>query len=350
MDAGSELPRVETPPRPPLWRGDGTIGRALRFTLAVMGPIGIGLVVGPAPWMTYGIVTTILAFLLDMGGRFAPRLGWMLGAAFVICAGAAFGTLVHDHPVSTFLAFSLAGIAYALVEALNPGIAGAVRLFCLALAIGAHFVQITPLNAAAAFAAALYGYLISVLWDLLIGGERPSSAPYLAEIVKRLRMTERERWRFAAAVAIVLPLSSVASVALGLHKPYWTLIAVVVVLRQDALSSQRIMLEVMIGSVLGVAIAIAIALLVPDRGWLIGAMLLAALLRWPAQDYNGVFGNAALAAFIALLLQVVDRSFGLAAHDTEERVLDFALGCSFAMLGLLLDWTFARIAGHAPGR
>lgn len=346
MDAGSAAPpaAMGQVPRPPAWRGDGTIGRAVRFAATVLGPIGLALTLGVGTWMIFALVTAILCFSLDVGGRLAPRLGWMAGAGLVVLVGAGAGTLVSGLYLPTTLGFAAAGVLYALVEALDATAAAASRFLCFTFAIGAHYIHLDGAGALAALATVAYGFAVSALWDVAVGGPRPSLAPSPAGIARRLRDTAGERWRFAAAVGIVVPLASLASVGLGVAKPYWTLIAVVLVLRHDVPSSWRTMMEVMLGCVAGAAVALAVSAVVGGSHWgLMAGMMVAALIRWPAHEIHGILGNAALTMFVLLLLEVIAGSAGVATRDVEERVLDFSLGCGFALLALGLDALFDAV-------
>nr|WP_246519740.1 FUSC family protein [Ancylobacter lacus] len=279
----------------------------------------------------------------------------MVGGGLVVLAGAGLGTLVSGLYLPTTLGFAAAGVLYALVEALDATAAAASRFLCFTFAIGAHYIHLDGIGAAAALATVAYGFAVSAVWDGLVGGPRPSLAPAPAGIARRLRDTAGERWRFAAAVGIVVPLASLTSVGLGVAKPYWTLIAVVLVLRHDVMTSWRTMVEVMLGCVAGAVAALVVSALVGGGHWgLIAGMMIAALIRWPAHEIHGILGNAALTMFVLLLLEVIAGSAGVAARDVEERVLDFSLGCGFAMLALGLDALFdavhRRFAASRPLR
>ncbi|WP_164243242.1 hypothetical protein, partial [Stenotrophomonas maltophilia] len=58
----------------PLW------ARSLRFTATILVPVTIGLSAGGGAWLPYGMLTAIVAFSGDTGGRPLPRLAWMAAA------------------------------------------------------------------------------------------------------------------------------------------------------------------------------------------------------------------------------------------------------------------------------
>lgn len=322
---------------PDALHGDRIIARSVRFAFTVMGPVVAGLLLGIAPWLVYALVTSILVFGLDPGGQPGLRLGWFAGGALLIIAGAGLGTLLAGQPALIMLSFALAGVIYALVESLSDRAAMGARFLCFSLAVGGLYMQLDALEIGVVVLAALYGWLVSLAWDVAIGGRRDSTAPDLAEIARKLRATQRERWIFAGAVAIAVPLAYLTSAGAGLHRPYWTMIAIVIVLRADVLSSGRLIFEMLAGTVLGIACALGYGLIAPSHWGLLAGMLVAALLRWPAQELHGALGMAVLTAFIMLLLELVAGSVGSAEADMQARLIDVAVGCGFAMVALALD-------------
>ena len=337
----AEIPAFlpENPPRSPVsrWHGDGLIARSVRFALTVMAPITVGLIVGVDIWLIYALVTCILAFTLDTGGPALHRLGFMSTAGVVVLIGTGIGTLAAGHMGLTVLAFAGVGVLYALVESIHPSAAAAARFMCLTLAIGALYapLQLTDVAVVAGFV--IYAWVISLAWDWVTGLRRPSTAPLPRQVFARLRATERERWVFALAVAVAVPLAFLTSLSLGLHRPYWALIAIVLVLRADAMSSRRLMEQTLVGTALGVAVALLYGHLLPSHTALLLGMAVAALLRWPAQQRHGALGMAVLTVFIMLLLELVAGNVGSATHDIVERLVDMAVGCVFAMVALGLD-------------
>lgn len=336
-ETSRERPVPESETARARWHGDGLVARSIRFALTVMAPISAGLVVGVDFWMIYAMVTSILAFTLDTGGPALHRLGWMGAAGLVVIAGTGIGTLVAGDMPLIVVAFALVGVLYALVESIHPSAAAAARFMCLTLAVGALYAPLKGVDVAVVGAFVLYAWAVSLAWDFITGLPRPSTAPLLPTVFARIRATERERWVFAAAVAIAVPLAFLTSLTLGLHRPYWALIAIVLVLRADALSSRQLMVQTLAGTLLGVAAALVYGYALPFHAALLFGMAVAALIRWPAQQLHGALGTAALTAFIMLLLELVAGSVGGAAHDIVERLIDVVVGCAFAMVALVLD-------------
>ncbi|WAC27801.1 FUSC family protein [Ancylobacter sp. SL191] len=344
-------PSPAAPPAPPpgRWHGDGLIARSVRFTLTVMAPVGLGLIIGNDVWLIYALVICILATALDTGGTARQRLAAMAVGGVVVLLGTGLGTLVAGHMVLTMLAFALVGVVYALVESLHQSVAISARFACLTLAIGALYAPLQSVDAVAVGVFIIYAWVVSITWDLVVGVWRPCTAPSLWRLLLRLRATKRERWVFAGAVAITIPAAFFTSTALGLHRPYWALLAVVLVLREDSLASRELMGQTMLGTVLGVALSLGIGWLFPSTGAVLAAMMVAALVRWPAQQYHGALGNAALTVFIMLLLEFINGGVAGAAHDMIARLIDMAVGCAFALIALMIDRLAQRVFAPRPG-
>ncbi|GLK85292.1 FUSC family protein [Ancylobacter defluvii] len=334
---------VTTSPR----HADGLAARSIRFALTVMAPIAVALTVGVDVWLIYAMIAGILAFTLDTGGPALPRLAWMGSAGVIVLVGTGLGTLAAGQPVVIMAGFGIAGVLYALVESLDDTAAAGARFLCLTFAVGALYAPLESRDVGVVAGFIGYAWLVSLFWDGVGGGLRASTAPSLREVYARLQASERDRWMFALAVAITIPLAYLASQVLGLRHPYWALLAVVIVLRADALSSRRLIGQMLLGTALGIAAAVlygagATALRqrgldVPPHSLLLVGMAVAALLRWPFQQLSGVLGTAALTAFIMLFLEVIAGTVGAAAPAMAERLVDVAIGCGFALLALGLD-------------
>jgi uncharacterized membrane protein YccC len=108
------------------------------------------------------------------------------------------------------------------------------------------------------------------------------------------------------------------------------------------------MLERFFGTVLGVAVAAGYAALFTSQAALMIGIVVAALARWPAQQKHGALGVGALTAFVMLMVELVIASRGEALTLMEERVVDTAVGCSFALVALGLDKLLRLVFGQTP--
>ena len=318
--------------------------RSIRYTLTVAPLVALGWLLEANIWLVYALVTTTVVFAVDTGGRPLPRLAWMGAGGLVVAAGAALATLLTpSHPLLV-TAFALSGIVYALIENTHMVALTLSRFLCFALAIGALYPSFDTLDLGVTVGAVATTWIVSVVWDLVAGGWRRSTAPHWRAIVAALRGRERERWIFALAVALAIPLAYWSSLELGIARPYWAVLTLVVVLRMDFISSRRLMIDRFVGTVLGVVIAGAYAMLFPSNGALMIGIVLAALARWPAQQQHDALGVGVLTAFVMLMIELVSVARGDAAGLLEARVLNTVVGCVIGILATAFDRGLRRVA------
>ena len=119
-------------------------------------------------------------------------------------------------------------------------------------------------------------------------------------------------------------------------------------MRADAKLTWTLVRNLLLGTFAGVLVTIGYERLFPTALGLTVGMVIAALLRWPAQQLNGGLGLGAMAAFILLLLQLVTLHTGAAAHAPEVRMIDTTLGCAFVLAGIGLNRLACRIVLGRP--
>ncbi|MDQ7246864.1 FUSC family protein [Dongia sedimenti] len=324
-------------PVTPVTPTDSLTARSIRFAITVTAPIALNLVLGPQPWLVYALVTAIACYSVDNGGAAGLRLAWMSAIGVGILAGAGLGSLVAPSHGLTITAFAFGGVVYALSESGHQATLTLARFFCFGIAIGALYMRIAPLDVAVVLGFVLFTWAISAGWDFAAGRWRPAELPALGAILQAMHARLLERWTFAVVLAIAVPVTFLVSSAAGQQKPYWAMLALILVLRVDFHSSRKLMVERFLGTVLGVAIAALYAALLPSHIALMIGLVLAALARWPAQQRHGALGVGAITAFVMLMIELVASSQGQALGLFEARVADTAIGCGVALLALLLE-------------
>jgi len=311
--------------------------RSVRFALTVTPPVLLAAFLGAQSWLIYALVTATVAFAADTGGRPLARLVPMALGGFVVALGGATATLLGGSTPLLIAAFAVCGVIYALTESAAPVALTLSRFLCFSLAIGALYPPFGVVDLEFIAGTAAAAWLISVGWDGLRRRWRPSTAPSWLRLRAQLRASHRERRIFAVAVAVTIPLTYWTSVSLGLERPYWALLTLVLVLRVDFLSSRKLMVERFLGTVLGVLMAGFYARFFPNRHALMIGIVLAALARWPAQRQADVLGVAVLTMYVMLVIELIATARGDAGGLLEARVLDTAAGCAFALFALGLD-------------
>jgi hypothetical protein len=330
---------------------DSLTARSIRFAVTVTAPIALNLILGPQSWLVYALITSIAAYSMDNGGGASVRLLWMGAIGVAILLGAGLGSLVYDNRLLTILAFAFGGMVYALSESGHQATITLSRFFCFGLAIGALYAKLQVLDVAVVIGFVAFAWCVSVGWDWAAGRTRAATLPGLSDILVAMHARLIDRWTFAIAVACAVPVTFLVSAAVGEQKPYWAMLALVLVLRADFNSSRKLMLERFLGTVLGVAIAAVYAALLPYHSALTIGLVLAALARWPAQQKHGALGVGAITAFVMLMIELVASSRGQAMMLFEARIANTAIGIGVAILALGLDRALHHLRWNraAPG-
>lgn len=332
---------------------DSLTARSIRFAVTVTAPIALNLALGPQPWLVYALITCIAGYSVDNGGSAWLRLAWMIAVGVNILAGAGIGSLVAASPSLTIAAFAFGGVVYALSESGHQATLTLARFFCFGIAVGALYMRVGWLEVGVVMGFVLFTWAVSAGWDWIAGQVRPSALPALRDIFKDMHARLIERWTFAVVLALAVPLAFLISAATGQQKPYWAMLALVLVLRVDFLSSRKLMVERFLGTVLGVTVAALYAAFLPGHVALMIGLVLAALARWPAQQRHGALGVGAITAFVMLMIELIASSKGQALSLFEARVIDTAIGCGVALLALLLEralyWAMRRWLRETPG-
>jgi hypothetical protein len=339
------------PPRPAEpaggWRGDGLYARSLRFALMLLAPIGVGILGQGSQWIAFALLPCLLGFATDAGGPPLRRLATSLLAGLVVLLGGLLGTAARGNPVLTALAPGAIAVLYGLVEGSHASFASAARIMCLSTVIAAFFMPIEPYTLAVIAAFSLYAWLVSIAWDAATALRRPFTGPSLGTLISDLRASGLPRWTFAALCGASVIAASVLSQRLGLRHPDWAIFALMITLHSNAKVGRRVVQNLIIGTVLGVALASAYAAFFPSVVALLVGMALAAFIRFPAQERHGALGIGAMAAFIILVLQLVADLSATPSRAPLDRLIDIALGCGLSIVAL---WINGELQAWRSGR
>jgi hypothetical protein len=315
----------------PLWL------RSLRFAISVLTPPGVCWALHYDQEIVFALVPSIASFSTDPGGPPVSRLMWTAGGGMAFVAGNVAGGLVPNGAESVAL-FAAAGAIYAFSESSHQLVVTIARFLCFGMAIGAFYAHAKLIDVAIVASAVAFVFLVSLAADLVRGGLRASTAPTPRQFIDGIETRETERLVFAASAAIAVALAYAATASFQLARSYWTLLALVLVLRLDFMSSWRLVVQRIAGTFGGVIVAGLVVIVFPSHAVQAGAMLIAALLRWPAQQRHNMLGVAALTAFVMLLIDLAANTRQEALLFLGARLLDTIIGCLFALVALCLTW------------
>ncbi|BDZ47616.1 FUSC family protein [Naasia aerilata] len=159
----------------------------------------------------------------------------------------------------------------------------------------------------------------------------------------RFALTAESKIVLARLTAAIV-LAAAVSIPLGLHRSYWVIVTVIAVLQSGVLrrlttarAANRIL-----GTVLGAAIFVAVALVVPDG---VGLVLVLAGLQFLVELVIVRHYGIALIFITPLALLVAVRQPGVSAGGIAlERIIDTGIGAALAVLVLAGEFLIERRA------
>jgi len=318
------------------------VARSVRFTLTVMTPIVVAHFVGAQSWLVFAMVSAIVAFAGDAAGEPLPRLGWMATGPAALALGLALGTLSLGHPLHVIALSMAAGFAYGLVESGHPHLLLAARFFAFGIVLAGLVLAPGPFDYLAIAIMLVFAWLVSLAFELPGRHWPPLTVPPFARVLPGVALRSRERWAFATTVAIAIGCTLATTGWTNATHPSWACLAILMVMRSEVTSSIRLGIERVVGTFAGVLVAALVAQAGSESLMLL-VMLVAAFVRWPAQQVNNALGVFCLTVFVLMLIEIVTPDGHQAAQLLRERFYDTLIGAVAAGFGLLIFPVIRRI-------
>lgn len=334
----------------PRLRIDGALAeRSTRFALTVMAPIGISIVVGPQSWLLYAVVSAIVSFAGDAGGRPLARLCWMSTGPAALALGLALGSAALGNAPFVIALSMTAGLLYGIVETGHPHLLLTTRFFAFGIVLAGLVSIAVPIDYLAIAGMLLLAWLISLTLDLTDGKLRGLSVPAWATIVPGVQLRASDRWLFGLSVALAIGIALAATAYMGSLRPSWACLTILMVLRSEITSSVRLAIERVIGTLGGVITASLLAGMLNHRGLII-AMAVMAFVRWPAQQVHNALGVFCLTAFVLLMIEIATPDHTTATLLLHERLTDTFIGAAAAGIGVLVYHLLRSRLAVQPGK
>ncbi|MBV8840270.1 MAG: FUSC family protein [Alphaproteobacteria bacterium] len=280
-----------------------------------------------------GAVTGLLCSFADENNAPLPRRLRTLGfAAGGVAVGGLCGHWLIDYPPAFWVLFVTAVFAAGWLNAFGKGPHMGVRFGAIALGIISGTSGITPDLVLVPLAAAALTLLVRIVDHVLNGpmpppeGFRPPGKP----------SRHRDWARFSLAYAAAAVIGLWIGVRYGATRAIWVTVAPLVVMQPEAQASYRRVIEFVIGTAIGVAVAFALTWIVQSTAVLcLIVLLLAALI--PGQFPQRFWLQTAMIATMVLT------AYRFAVNDINvvrplivERLEDIAIGCVLAVLGTII--------------
>jgi uncharacterized membrane protein YccC len=250
-------------------------------------------------------------------------------------AGAALGAMLGGTTYADEAVVLVAALVAAWVSASNPGIAAVARFAAVATATGAGLQFGDPRIAAAAAGGGAFAILVTIVaWRLVRAAPQDNPMDWRAGVRRALTGADAGPW-FAVCVAVAAALALFAAERLGVERPYWATITVMMVMRREGLESLKLVLHYMAGTLAGIALAAAVGATVQPP--LVLALLATAFAASARLGFalNPALGFAGFTAFFMIAVDLALASSGAAPHLLSARLYDVAVGCALALAGTL---------------
>lgn len=315
---------------------------AARVTVATGVPLLGGLAAGHLLAGVIGAACALLTTMADIGTTRTERVGTMAAAVLAIVAGGTIGAKLGGTTYADEAIVLAAAWVAGWVSASNPNVATVARFCAIAAAAGAGLQFSDPAVGVAAAAGGVIAIATAlVTWRFSGVPIQDNLMDWRAGVRRALAGTGAGP-RFALCYAAAATIALVAAVQLGVQRPYWATITVMMVMRREGLESLRLVIHYMIGTLAGIVLAAAIIALVesPFAIALI-AIGFAAFVRL-GLGLNPALGFTAFTVFFMVAVDLALRGAGLEAHLLWTRLYDVTVGCVVALVGTLV----ARAGTH----
>jgi hypothetical protein len=314
---------------------------SLRLGVAVGIPLLVGLATGSVLAGVIAAACALLVTFADIGTTRVARVGNMVAAGFAILAGGTVGTLLGGTTYADEALVLLSAFIAGWVSASQPGIAAVARLCAIATAVGAG-MQFTNTGIALA---ALAGFVIAIGgafldWWLFGLSAQENLVDWRAGLRRALGGAGAGP-RYAICYAATACVALFVAQSLGVSRPYWATVAVLVVMRREGTVSLKMIVQYMAGTLAGILAAALIVRLVPVLPVIATIAVACAASGRVGLALNPALGFMGFTAFFMLAIDVALQGEAVHMHLLSTRLYDVAVGCVLALLGTLVATKWA---------
>jgi hypothetical protein len=338
-DASGEVQRLRTSPLFAV--GPAEPGPALRRGVLIAVPIALALTFEFSfDWPSQGAIATaaFVCGFIGMDAPAGPRALWLLGSAPVVGIAAAIGVLSSQFAPAAVLAMGLCAAAagFCFADTLRLAFVGFSAAVALMIAQGLF------LPAHDALPALLYGTaggLVQAAWagivwlaydrssDNASGWDWPRTKSRLRANWTLESQVGRHALRFGIALALGVAIYRVAGMR---EHGYWIPLTILFVLRPEPDETDRRLVLRAAGTLLGLALATALATLFDGaEPWIAIALTLSAALSFGLITVKYALFTAAITTYVVLLSDTLGEARFEAAG---QRLIGTAVGILIAFL------------------
>ena len=316
----------------------------VRVALAVGLPLVGFTLAGQPVAAVAGGATAMFVTLCDVGSTRSGRTKMMLlGLLAILVGGVAGDKFGGSTGIDEVLVIASAFVA-AWVSNSQPGLATVARFGAVATAAGVG-LQITNPQAVSAIVAGGLGAIgvgLLIAWLAALPADK-DDMDWRAGLRRALDGADAGP-RFAICAALTAAVALFAAQSLGVNRPYWATLTVILVMRREGMVSLKLTIHYLAGTLLGIPLA---ALLWQLAGSQVSIALLATVAAASSRlgmALNPALGFACMTMFMVLVSDLARHDPAGPAPLVAARLYDVALGGALAIVGTLLAGAWHRNA------
>lgn len=309
----------------------------LRFAIACGVPPMIGLVAGRPLAGAIASVGALFPMLADIGGRIRQRVTLMLATSLFMTAGLVVGAATADHYWSSLLLIAIGAFTAAWVSDLHRILELISRFGAVSLVVGAGAHVHDPLAAVCFFAGGAFACLVVLVGHFIREAKDLQPLPTWSEGLRLLLSGQSiAGLRFALCYTGVAIIAVLAVPAMGLQRGFWVTITALLVMRPDGPKSVTLIVQRVIGTVGGIALAALVVLFGHDAWALVAWALLFGFFAPVGLKRHYALGVGLITAMIMVLLDLALLQQGGDRPLLWVRLVDTGFGCFLALCGTVI--------------
>lgn len=321
-------------------------GRPVRYMIAIGVPAAGGALLHRP---SLGVIPALCALLTsqnDLGGSLRHRLIGMAGVVFALVAGGLLGGYTgarHWLPIFALLA---CGFFVGWMHRTSLIVENVARFCAFGLVVVASLTPRDPILIPMALAGGAWAMLVVAVDFALRRVTPPDLSGSLHKGLARLRAGQTAGWRFAICYAATITVALLLAQEFGATRAGWVAITAILVMRPDGAESLQLVLQRMLGTLVGVVAASVILRVVGDVSILIAVIWVIAFAIPMCLAWHRWLGIAAITALVMVAIDIVLLDQGGARSLLRVRVYDTLLGSVLAVCGTLI--ASAKVWRGAP--
>jgi uncharacterized membrane protein YccC len=278
----------------------------------------------------------LLVTLADIGTTRAIRVATMISAGLAILAGGTTGGLLGGTTYADEALMLMSAFIAGWVSASHPGVAAVSRFCAVATAVGAGMQFADPRIAWAALAGAAIAIATALLDWWLFGLPPEENLVDWRVGLRRALGGVGAGPRYAICYAMTAGIALLVAKSLGVSRPYWATITVLVVMRREGTVSLKMIVQYMAGTLVGILAAALVVHLVSVLLVIVLIAVACAAFARVGLALNPALGFTSLTAFFMLAIDIALRGDAIHMHLLSTRLYDVAVGCLLALFGTIV--------------